>query len=206
MNKSRFERITGKIPIHFIKEKLDIKSKYNDSDNPISSTQLYKQIISLAKDTNLSKKTKPTTINQKINLTFYTCVQCNTHHLESDKQSHLSSLSHQLLDPVQIIVPVSYPVSSTNPGYKILSKDGWDIGRGLGKDESGMIYPVATTLKNDRLGLGVVKGKRKRITHTDTDLNSLTVTTTDLCSRKDCIRIQEAKEMRRRALLFHLKS
>lgn len=52
----------------------------------------------------------------------------------------------------------------SNKGYELLYKNGWNIDKGLGRDESGRIEPIYTELKVNKTGVGYEK-KEKRITH-----------------------------------------
>lgn len=52
----------------------------------------------------------------------------------------------------------------SNKGYELLYKNGWNIDKGLGRDENGRIEPIYTELKVNKTGLGYEK-KEKRITH-----------------------------------------
>ncbi|XP_063900103.1 G patch domain and ankyrin repeat-containing protein 1 homolog [Zophobas morio] len=59
---------------------------------------------------------------------------------------------------------LNFPVSSL--GYKLLKKEGWSEVGGLGSSGQGILYPIKTMLKRDKLGLGVkTKSHVKRITH-----------------------------------------
>lgn len=194
MNKNQFERVTGKQPIHFIKEKQTLLIQPSDS-NKQSSHSLYNQIIT---STKRKRQLKISTIPTE---PYYTCNQCNIKVLDSDKQSHQSSLSHQLLDTHNVVVPVSYPINASNKGYALLAKDGWELGKGLGKEETGQKYPIATTFKINRTGLGVEKG-RKRITHSEVEEEIVDVRV----STRESARINTINEKKRMAVLSYLKN
>jgi len=46
------------------------------------------------------------------------------------------------------------PLNDRNKGFKMLKKMGWKPGQSLGKRSSGMLEPIAVTLKLDKSGLG----------------------------------------------------
>ncbi len=50
---------------------------------------------------------------------------------------------------------------ASNPGYRLMTKMGWDQASGLGKDGRGRKYPVPTQLRRDRAGLGERPQKSK---------------------------------------------
>lgn len=106
--------------------------------------------------------------DQKDNTENYFCPICNIKLDEKDKISHTLSVGHQLQrnkkeksEESQII----YEIPKGNPGYQILLKKGWNE-RGLGKNESGNIAPIKTSIKNDRLGIGNKLLCPPKVTHT----------------------------------------
>lgn len=60
--------------------------------------------------------------------------------------------------------PVCLP--EDNRGYQMLQQLGWREGSGLGPTGGGPKAPVATLLKQDRLGVGHTTRARARVTHT----------------------------------------
>ena len=61
----------------------------------------------------------------------------------SDNPNEKTEISH-----------VDKSISSTNKGFKMLSKLGWKEGDGLGKTEQGRVEPVKLELRAERAGLG----------------------------------------------------
>jgi len=89
--------------------------------------------------------------------------QSNTH-----EEDHRASLVHKFhenaANPSK--VPTLYGLPESNRGFKMMLGDGWNRERGLGPaGKEGSKFPVRTTLKRDRLGLGSAEGARKRVTH-----------------------------------------
>ncbi|KAL5106031.1 hypothetical protein TcWFU_000803 [Taenia crassiceps] len=102
---------------------------------------------------------------------------------DPNSRSHMSSLHHQIAvlskEPNR---PSSLHIPPSNRGYKMLRRLGWvdfantDISvssadtrevssGGLGRQGQGRRSPIATILKNDRLGFGAAAKNRPRITH-----------------------------------------
>jgi len=45
-------------------------------------------------------------------------------------------------------------LSNANVGFQLLLKAGWTVGKGLGRDESGMLDPILATMTRERRGIG----------------------------------------------------
>ncbi|XP_062014454.1 uncharacterized protein LOC133730984 [Rosa rugosa] len=54
-------------------------------------------------------------------------------------------------------------INSSNIGFRLLKKQGWKEGTGLGISEQGRLEPVATYVKNNKLGLGADKLQKKKL-------------------------------------------
>ncbi|XP_009117524.2 G patch domain and ankyrin repeat-containing protein 1-like [Brassica rapa] len=53
-------------------------------------------------------------------------------------------------------------IDSSNIGFKLLKKQGWKEGTGLGISQQGILEPLQTLLKNNKRGLGAeITTKRK---------------------------------------------
>nr|XP_021202497.2 G patch domain and ankyrin repeat-containing protein 1 homolog [Bombyx mori] len=99
----------------------------------------------------------------------YFCETCRNEF--QDKQEHMSSTIHNIMSSKHRKLPVNYVIPSSNKGYQIMLKVGWDKESGLGPDGSGKKYPIKTVQKKDRkgLGLGKIKLKNKDECMKDTD-------------------------------------
>lgn len=87
----------------------------------------------------------------------YTCDICNKTY--PDETEHLSSTVHNINASRGKKIPTNYVIPESNRGYQIMIKGGWDKETGLGPDGSGKKYPLRTTQKKDRKGLGHEKIK-----------------------------------------------
>lgn len=88
----------------------------------------------------------------------YTCDICDKTY--PDKIEHLSSTVHNINASRGKKIPTNYVIPQSNRGYQIMLKGGWDKETGLGSDGSGNKYPLRTTQKKDRKGLGHEKIKK----------------------------------------------
>ena len=87
-----------------------------------------------------------------------------------DREAHACSLSHQLSrNRASAVPPKLFHLPTGNPGYQILLKGGWDGERGLGKHNNGVLNPIKTRIKNDRLGLGIAPLCPARVSHVASD-------------------------------------
>ncbi|XP_015886713.2 uncharacterized protein LOC107421879 isoform X2 [Ziziphus jujuba] len=57
----------------------------------------------------------------------------------------------------------SAAIDSSNVGFKLLKKHGWQEGTGLGISQQGRLEPVETYWKNNKRGLGAEKVKKKTV-------------------------------------------
>ena len=61
-----------------------------------------------------------------------------------------------------------FVIPEANRGFQMMLSSGWDRKRGLGPSGSGKLFPVKTTLKRDRTGLGHESVKAaSKVTHFD---------------------------------------
>lgn len=112
-------------------------------------------------------KTKDNKIVEKKNFkkskrkSEYTCEICNNE-VFSDKNEHLSSTIHNINASKSVKIRSAYKIPQTNKGYQIMLKGGWDRHSGLGPDGSGRMYPIRTSQKLDKKGLGLEKTKLQK--------------------------------------------
>lgn len=91
------------------------------------------------------------------------CLLCNFS--INNWENHKTSTIH-LFNNNKIEIK-SHPLflDMNNKGYEILNRIGWNIDKGLGKEENGRIEPIYTELKNNKSGIGYENDKKKKITH-----------------------------------------
>ncbi|XP_041982270.1 G patch domain and ankyrin repeat-containing protein 1 homolog [Aricia agestis] len=71
-----------------------------------------------------------------------------------DRREHLSSTVHNINASKGKKIPANYVIPSSNKGYQILLKGGWDRDTGLGPHGTGRKCPIKAIQKYDRRGLG----------------------------------------------------
>ena len=92
------------------------------------------------------------------------CEVCKAE-FSDDKKVHQQSTAH-LFSCGLTPAPTLYHIPESNRGFQMMLQDGWDKEKGLGKLGEGHKFPVKTTLKRDRQGLGTQESDSKpRITH-----------------------------------------
>jgi hypothetical protein len=92
---------------------------------------------------------------KKSEIDNYFCDICNVSTVSKD--AHLSSTVHNINLSKGKKIPSSYVIPSSNRGYQMMIKVGWDRESGLGPEGSGKKYPIKTVQKKDRKGLGHAK-------------------------------------------------
>ena len=84
-------------------------------------------------------------------------------------RTHQASTTHRLKAEMADGGPKAkayYGIARSNRGFQMMVRnDGWDPDSGLGKESEGKLYPVKTTLKRDRKGLGAEGVPGPRVTH-----------------------------------------
>lgn len=100
------------------------------------------------------------------NVEPFDCDVCKERITESSRRRHDASTLHQFnlsktSDRQQV---PAYGIPSSNKGFQLMVKQGWDKNKGLGPDQRGRQYPIKTVLRKDRQGLGM-KQKTARVSH-----------------------------------------
>lgn len=99
-------------------------------------------------------------------LTFepFWCEECQHLFKETSKESHETSTLHRFNRKNAFEFPRRYFIPESNIGFKMMLRQGWNRESGLGPNNEGKIYPVKTTIRKARSGLGV-KQDSARVTH-----------------------------------------
>lgn len=78
-------------------------------------------------------------------------------HSSKNEDNHDANKDKEKLEDKNLdteITTTKHPIQSSNIGYKLLQKMGWDEKSALGKQANGIITPITVDYKVDTLGLG----------------------------------------------------
>lgn len=92
------------------------------------------------------------------------CDECQQTFKETTKESHESSTLHRFNRKNTFEFSRRYFIPDSNVGFQMMLRQGWDRESGLGPSSEGKLYPVKTTIRKPRSGLGV-KQDSARVTH-----------------------------------------
>lgn len=92
------------------------------------------------------------------------CEECQQTFKETTKESHNTSTLHRFNRKNSFQFSRRYFIPDSNVGFKMMLRQGWNRECGLGPNNEGKLYPVKTTIRKPRSGLGV-KQDSARVTH-----------------------------------------
>ncbi|KAI8646959.1 hypothetical protein BD408DRAFT_409504 [Parasitella parasitica] len=85
---------------------------------------------------------------------------------KSDYKRHIRGTAHMVSNQAMYpTAPDILTLNGSNVGFKMLRSQGWQYEQGLGPDNKGRRHPIATVLKQDRLGIGHQDTGKKLVTH-----------------------------------------
>lgn len=156
-------RIGAKLDIESPKKDTAIRLAENGKHHDV--VKYFKQInapseaicLSSDEDNNDVEKTKETHT--------FTCDICNTECLKKDRQSHIASTIHRFNRTDLQQSSRHFGIPESNVGFQMLLQQGWDRESGLGPNQNGVIYPIKTTLRKPRSGLGTQQPTKSKVTH-----------------------------------------
>lgn len=95
----------------------------------------------------------------------FDCSVCQRSFSDTTQKQHEASTVHLFNVKNKFQFSRRYHIPDSNVGFKMMLAQGWNRECGLGpKDREGKLYPVKTTLRKNRSGLGV-KQDTAKITH-----------------------------------------
>lgn len=95
------------------------------------------------------------------------CPDCGVEFKKSSSRSHHASTVHLFSCKYDTKSKInSFGISRKNRGFQLLERAGWDGNSALGARENGKLFPVQTTLRKPRSGLGT-KQEKSKVTHFD---------------------------------------
>ncbi|KAI8848160.1 hypothetical protein BC829DRAFT_394565 [Chytridium lagenaria] len=147
-----------------------------------------------------------------------------------ERGEHETGLSHLLAKAEtggKVPTVVKYAMSEKDVGYRLLQKQGWQHGTALGKEDSETVletssagiagrarhFPIAATIKQDRLGLGVNKKRKVRVgdreavdgVHPERKVGRRVETSTPL-TKKQRETAERREAQKRRSLLAYMNT
>ncbi|KAK4519244.1 Pyrimidine nucleotide transporter, mitochondrial [Mucor velutinosus] len=112
-----------------------------------------------SKEKELEPKEKPTEETMK-------CESCDMTISKSDYKRHIQGTAHMVSNQAMYpLTPDILTLNGSNVGFRMLQSQGWQYEQGLGPDSQGRRHPIATVLKQDRLGIGHQDTGKKVVTH-----------------------------------------
>ena len=103
-------------------------------------------------------------LSQESRCSIY-CALCEINFKETTLKEHTSSTLHLFNSRSSINSnKKSFGILSSNRGYQMMIKNGWDQQSGLGSSSQGQLYPIKTVLRKRKSGLGV-KQTPAKVTH-----------------------------------------
>lgn len=105
-------------------------------------------------DDNDSKKTQT-----------YLCDVCQMEIAENDRKTHETSTLHRFNRVDTQSTTRHFGIPESNVGFQMLLQQGWNRDSGLGAEQDGIMYPIKTTLRKPRSGLGVRQLNKPKVTH-----------------------------------------
>lgn len=94
---------------------------------------------------------------------FY-CEQCQRSFSSITQKRHSSSTLHLFNERNRYQYSQRYGIPDSNKGFQMMIKQGWNREVGLGPRNEGKLFPIKTTIRKTRSGLGT-KQEPARITH-----------------------------------------
>ncbi|XP_055312170.1 G patch domain and ankyrin repeat-containing protein 1 homolog [Sitodiplosis mosellana] len=138
------------------------------------------------------------------------CDICQAEFSQTDRKSHAASTLHRFNRTDSQKPPRHFGIPETNVGFQMLLQQGWDRKSGLGAERDGVIYPIKTTLRKPRSGLGTQQPNKPKVTHFkpfDSDAIKPTKPPSNrTVSTKRQMRAQEMKDKRKDRRLRKLLS
>lgn len=95
----------------------------------------------------------------------YFCDICKTNVACNDRKTHETSTSHRFNRTDSLSTVPRFGIPESNVGFQMLVQQGWNRDHGLGPHQTGQMYPVKTTLRKPRSGLGVRQPNKPKVTH-----------------------------------------
>lgn len=93
------------------------------------------------------------------------CDECRINFEKSKEKEHLSSTLHRFNQTKSHKFTRHFGIPESNVGFRMMLRQGWNRDSGLGPEQNGVMYPIKTTLRKSRSGLGTRQPCTAKVTH-----------------------------------------
>lgn len=143
---------------------LSIKDKQNNTAKSLAEKKRHASILEIIESKENPVKEEDIDI-QTIEDELKVCPDCGVEFKKSTSKTHHSSTVHLFSCKYDTKSKInSFGISRSSRGFQLLERVGWDGNSALGARENGKLFPVQTTLRKPRSGLGTKQDKSK-VTH-----------------------------------------
>lgn len=211
-------------PIEFVSEgnttikQAETKRQKTSSSSGDQVASFYRSIITSSStkpkisknDTSTISSDKIADSSKSIEEETWWCESCKQTVLKSDYTRHIQGTAHMVSN--SSAAPDMLKLNGKNVGFKMMQSQGWKYEEGLGPEGEGRRHPIATVLKQDRLGVGHEETGRKVVTHKYKDIEKKVIARQRMEAEnqkdpgKEIARKAEAETERRAAILRYMKS
>ncbi|KAF1805155.1 hypothetical protein V8B55DRAFT_1494033 [Mucor lusitanicus] len=150
--------------------------------------------------------------NQKPTEETIKCESCDMTISKSDYKRHIQGTAHMVSNQAMYPpTPDILTLNGSNVGFRMLQSQGWQYEQGLGPDSQGRRHPIATVLKQDRLGIGHQDTGRKVVTHRYKEIEKRAIERQRMLVQnqkdpgKEIARQSKAESKKRVAILRYMK-
>ncbi|KAL3896143.1 MAG: hypothetical protein SGCHY_004268 [Lobulomycetales sp.] len=135
---------------------------------------------------------------------LFHCKECQVSVPEKEKRAHQTSISHQIAKKRSTVD--YFPVSHKSKGYLIMKAQGYELGKGLGKNQEGIVNPINPPIKNDKLGVGAKASSSTRVDKAADDEQDGGIAQRRKRARKKAMQEDERDRKQRQEWLNYLKN
>lgn len=167
---------------------LAIKDKQNNSAKTLAEKKGCVNILDIIEQQKNQSKESTREDCEEIDEELKLCPDCGVEFKNSSTRSHQSSTVHLFSCKYDTKSKInSFGIGRSNRGFQLMKRAGWDGNSALGARENGKLFPVHTTLRKPRSGLGT-KQDPSKVTHFEPhDLRAI--------RRRSPIRVPTRKEI-----------
>lgn len=153
--------------------KIDIENSQKDTALTLAAKRKHEQVVDFLKQTLapseticLSSDDESASADREASAqrTFF-CESCQSHFLQPNRKSHEASTVHRFNRTDSQTAARHFGIPESNVGFRMLLRQGWNRESGLGAERDGIMYPIKTTLRKSRSGLGTKQPAKPKVTH-----------------------------------------